>query len=103
MNYTIPTALILEALERGARHGFEIMDAVGLPSGTVYPALRRLEHEGLIASAWEDAALAADEQRPARRYYEINEFGAGYLAEARKRFRFIRKASRVRERSTSHA
>jgi len=103
MNYTIPTALILQALERGARHGFEIMDLIGLPSGTVYPALRRLEQEGLISSAWEDPAIAAREQRPARRYYEINEFGTDYLAEARRRFRFINKPARVRNQSTSHA
>jgi PadR family transcriptional regulator PadR len=103
MNFTIPTALILQALERGARHGFEIMDVVGLPSGTVYPALRRLEQEGLISSAWEDPEIVAREQRPARRYYEMNEFGMEYLAESRKRFRFISKPARVRKQSTSHA
>jgi DNA-binding PadR family transcriptional regulator len=103
MNFTIPTALILQALEQGACHGFEIMDVAGLPSGTVYPALRRLEQEGMISSAWEDPAIAAREQRPPRRYYEINEFGAEYLADARKRFRFIGKRARARKPRTLHA
>jgi PadR family transcriptional regulator PadR len=103
MNFTIPTALILQALEQGARHGFEIMDRCGLPSGTVYPALRRLEREGMISSTWEDAEIAEREQRPARRYYEINEFGVEHLAESRKRFRFIGQPARVRKPGASHA
>ena len=85
MNFTIPTALILQALEQGLSFGFEIMDATGLPSGTVYPALRRLEKEGLVTAKWESAAKAKREDRPARRYYELNEFGEEWLAEARKR------------------
>ena len=37
-------AVILRALDNGYQYGFDIMDATGLPSGTVYPALRRLEY-----------------------------------------------------------
>ena len=33
------------------------MDTTGLPSGTVYPALRRMEAAGLIDSAWETPAM----------------------------------------------
>ena len=44
---TLPTALVLHALARGFRYGFDIMDATGLPSGTIYPILRRLERDGL--------------------------------------------------------
>ena len=36
LNLTYPTALVLQALARGFHHGFDIMDATGLPSGTVY-------------------------------------------------------------------
>ena len=36
-------ALILQALDNGYYYGFDIMDVTGLPSGTVYPALRRME------------------------------------------------------------
>jgi PadR family transcriptional regulator PadR len=103
MNFTVPTALILQALEQGARHGFEIIDRTGLPSGTVYPALRRLEQEGLISSTWEDAGVAAREQRPARRNYVMNEFGEEHLAESRKRFRFIAAPSKGRKPRASHA
>jgi len=42
MNLTYATTLILKTIAEGRPHGFEIMDATGLPSGTVYPALRRL-------------------------------------------------------------
>ena len=46
VNLTLPTTLVLQALARGHHYGFDVMDATGLPSGTVYPLLRRLEHEG---------------------------------------------------------
>ena len=58
------TALVLDALGRGSRHGFDILDATGLPSGTVYPILRRLEQEGLARSRWESPKVAQSEQRP---------------------------------------
>jgi DNA-binding PadR family transcriptional regulator len=35
--------LILQAHAHGYRFGFDIMQVTGLPSGTIYPALRRLE------------------------------------------------------------
>jgi hypothetical protein len=36
-------AMILQAIEAGFVYGFSIMEMTGLPSGTVYPAMRRLE------------------------------------------------------------
>ena len=42
------SALILQTISQGYCYGFDIMDVTGLPSGTVYPALRRLERERLI-------------------------------------------------------
>jgi PadR family transcriptional regulator len=80
------TALVLDALGRGFRHGFDILDATGLPSGTVYPILRRLEHDGLARSRWENAKAAQQEQRPPRRYYELTRDGIGRLEDARARF-----------------
>ena len=41
---------ILQAVANGYQYGFDVMDVTGLPSGTVYPALRRLEHGDLVAS-----------------------------------------------------
>ncbi|WP_232665061.1 PadR family transcriptional regulator [Pseudonocardia sp. TRM90224] len=52
--------LILAVLESGPRHGYAIIEALQarsggaleLPTGTVYPALRRLERAGLLSGAW---------------------------------------------------
>jgi DNA-binding PadR family transcriptional regulator len=53
-------AMLLAALEDGPRHGYAVMEALrdttggqlDLPTGTIYPALRRLEAAGLIAGSW---------------------------------------------------
>ncbi len=92
MNVTYPTALVLEALLAGHHHGFDVMDATGLPSGTVYPVLRRLEEEGLVRSRWERHEQAKREKRPPRRYYEIQASGERWLRSARERFRLLRQA-----------
>ncbi|HEY7700330.1 MAG TPA: PadR family transcriptional regulator [Vicinamibacteria bacterium] len=73
---------ILESVARGVGHGFDIMDETGLPSGTVYPALSRLERDGLVRSRWESAKIAHEEKRPPRRYYELTSEGRERLAEA---------------------
>jgi DNA-binding PadR family transcriptional regulator len=80
-------AVVLQAMAQGHRYGFEIMRAAHLPSGTVYPLLRRLEGAGLVGSRWEGAADARREGRPPRRYYELTPQGATALAEARERVR----------------
>lgn len=82
MRVTYPTALVLQALLEGHHHGFDIMDATELPSGTVYPILRRLDAEGLVRSRWEREGVARREQRPPRRYYELSAGGAAFAREA---------------------
>lgn len=82
-------AVILQALANGYQYGFDIMDITGLPSGTVYPALRRLELALLVRSKWEKQAIAQEEQRPPRKYYELTKAGHGALAEAVKRYRVL--------------
>jgi DNA-binding PadR family transcriptional regulator len=83
-------AAILQAAANGYLYGFDIMDVTGLPSGTVYPALRRrLEDAGLLVSKWEKPSVAHHEQRPARKYYEITHAGQEALAEALKRYRLL--------------
>ena len=77
--------MILHALARGAGYGFDIMEQTGLTSGTVYPALDRLEREGLARSRWEDAEVARAEKRPPRRYFEITDPGKSELIEAIRR------------------
>jgi DNA-binding PadR family transcriptional regulator len=74
--------MVLVALARGIRHGFDVIDATGLPSGTVYPILHRFEHAGLVRARWEAVQRARDEQRPPRRYYELTGAGAEALKEA---------------------
>jgi PadR family transcriptional regulator, regulatory protein PadR len=81
-------ATVLDAIHRGRRYGFEIMDATGLPSGTVYPALRKLEKSGLIHAQWERESQARAERRPARRYYQVTSLGDAALATAATRYRF---------------
>jgi PadR family transcriptional regulator PadR len=83
---TYPTAAILQALAGGYRYGFDIMDVSGLPSGTVYPALRRLEQTGLVTSSWEDAEIAQGELRPPRRYYLLTALGDEALQQATTRY-----------------
>lgn len=86
------TLAILQALEGNRRFGFDIMDATGLTSGTVYPALDRLEELGHVRSRWEDEAVARKEARPARRYFEITAQGSRALADALARYPVLRAA-----------
>ncbi len=79
-------ALVLQALARGFRYGFEIMDFTGLPSGTAYPILRRFELEKLARSRWEGERPAHRDGRPRRRYYELTEEGRKLLSVAIERF-----------------
>ena len=83
---TYPTAIVLFAVAHGFRYGFDIIDASGLRSGTVYPVLRRLEDAGLLRSRWERVQAARAEQRPPRRYYQITGAGAEALREALERY-----------------
>lgn len=85
MRLTYPTALVLQALLDGRHHGFDIMEATGLASGTVYPILRRLDAEGCVRSRWEKEGLARKQQRPPRRYYELTAGGRQLASEAKGR------------------
>jgi PadR family transcriptional regulator, regulatory protein PadR len=95
-NITYPTTLVLHAIAGGVRYGFEIADRTGLQTGTVYPALRRLEAFGFVRSSWESEKTARREQRPARRYYEITQAGTAALDVALKRFANLGRLTRVR-------
>ncbi len=46
--------------------------------GTLYPALHRLEEEGLVESFWQ-----ASPSGPRRRYYRLTQAGTDALAERR--------------------
>jgi DNA-binding PadR family transcriptional regulator len=79
-------ALILKALSLGYCFGLDVMEITGLPSGTVYPALRRLERDLLVQSQWEPEAEATANNRPARRYYEVTEQGRAAARAATERY-----------------
>ncbi|MEW6208871.1 MAG: PadR family transcriptional regulator [Acidobacteriota bacterium] len=96
ISYT--AAVILQTLANGYRHGFDIMDVTGLPSGTVYPSLRRLEDAGLVESRWEKESVARQEQRPARKYYDLTREGKEALEEAVKRYRLLARSAPVPSR-----
>lgn len=77
--------LLLAVLERGPAHGYSLMEALRtgsggtfhLPTGTVYPALRRLETAGFVASTWSQG----DGRQ--RRVYELTDAGRRALAQQR--------------------
>lgn len=81
--------LLLAVLESGPLHGYAIIAAVQersggaleLRTGTIYPALQRLERLGLLRSSWD----AVGERR--RRCYELTEAGRRSLEEERTAWR----------------
>jgi transcriptional regulator len=95
MNFrgTLPT-LILEALAQEPSHGYRIAQRIkerskgvlDFKEGTLYPALHKLEHEGLVES-YEDV----EKGRP-RRYYRITRSGRSVLARDRAEWRKLSRA-----------
>jgi PadR family transcriptional regulator, regulatory protein PadR len=77
--------MLLACLEAGPRHGYAIMEALragsggqfDLPTGTIYPALRRLEQAGLIKGTWSQAGGRQ------RRVYDLTPAGRRALAAER--------------------
>ncbi|WP_426571954.1 PadR family transcriptional regulator [Aquihabitans sp. McL0605] len=75
--------LLLAILADGARHGYGVIEqlrdrsgaAFDLPEGTVYPALHRLERNGLLSSDWDRSG-----GRP-RRVYRLTPPGQARLRE----------------------
>src|SRR5690348_4002976 len=80
------SALILQTIHSGYMYGFDIMERTGLPSGTIYPALRRLEKDALVRGNWEEKMLALSSERPRRRNYRLTKTGKEALAGALKRY-----------------
>ena len=84
-------ALILQAIHGGHGYGFSVMEMTGLPSGTVYPAMRRLERDGLIRSQWESQSIADAGLRPPRKYYKLTRSGKATLQASHKRYPLLAK------------
>jgi DNA-binding PadR family transcriptional regulator len=85
------TAIILQAVGMGYIYGYTVMEVTGLASGTVYPALRRLERDRLIRSQWERQSMADAALRPPRRYYQLTRSGEAALDASRKRYPLVSK------------
>jgi PadR family transcriptional regulator len=87
-------ALVLATLEQEPAHGYAIIkrlqrlsaDVFRLPEGTVYPALHRLERDGLVKSRW----TAARGRR--RRVYRLTRPGAEALAVRKLEWRTFSRA-----------
>jgi PadR family transcriptional regulator, regulatory protein PadR len=56
---------VLRALQDGPAYGLDLMRKVDTLAGSFYPALDRLEAEGLIEGFWEDGP------EPRRRFYRL--------------------------------
>lgn len=75
--------LVMAVLEEAPCHGYAIAreierrsgQGLGIREGTLYPALRVLEQDGLIEGQWETPATG-----PARKVYSLTEKGHGELA-----------------------
>ena len=92
--------LLLAALRGEPRHGYAVMERVrtasggrfDYPEGTVYPALHRLEADGMLRSRWSEV----DGRR--RRVYELTAKGSGALENRRQDWeRFSRSVTAVLE------
>lgn len=81
--------LVLQTLQRGPMHGYGIAQALRARSneilqvetGSLYPALHRLEHQGLLASAW-----GQTEQNQRAKFYRITAAGRRQLASDRRKW-----------------
>lgn len=79
-NFLRPSVLLL--LRESPSHGYDLLERLrafgfsGSDPGGLYRALRALEDEGLVDSAWEPSASG-----PARRIYQITRAGSEALHE----------------------
>jgi PadR family transcriptional regulator PadR len=83
--------MMLQAIAAGHMYGYTVMEVTGLPSGTVYPALRRMERDQLIRSHWERQSIADAGQRPPRKYYKLTRTGEITLEASRQRYPLLAK------------
>ncbi|TQL70817.1 DNA-binding PadR family transcriptional regulator [Nocardioides albertanoniae] len=82
-------SLILAVVEKQPLHGYAIIEALAarsggeldLPTGTIYPALRRLEKAGYLDSSWSEVGGRK------RRTYELSRAGHKALAAHRQEWK----------------
>jgi PadR family transcriptional regulator len=86
--------LLLSVLTVGPAHGYAVIahlrersaGTFDLPEGTVYPALHRLERDGLLEAVWQRGEGGADTGGRRRKVYAVTPAGAAALAAERSRW-----------------
>ena len=86
--------LLLSILAKGPAHGYAVIESLrsrsegtfDLPEGTIYPALHRLESQGLLLSSW-----SADSARR-KRIYQLTPKGLQILAKRQEEWKKFSKA-----------
>jgi PadR family transcriptional regulator, regulatory protein PadR len=87
--------LVLKALQLGPMHGWGITErleqgsnhALRVGQGSLYPALYRLERQGLVSSSW-----GTSENNRRARFYALTTAGRTRLAEERQAWRRLSRA-----------
>ena len=82
---TVPILSIFAVMLQGPSeewYGLEIAEQAGLKTGTLYPALLRLEKAGVLDSRWEDVE-PSEVGRPRRRLYRFTAEGEVVARDAR--------------------
>jgi DNA-binding PadR family transcriptional regulator len=89
-------SMVLSVLERSEAHGFEVWrrleiaadGALKLKEGSLYPALYRLEKDGLVKARWESEKT--ERRGPRRRTYSLTSKGKKHLQKGREAWlRFV--------------
>lgn len=86
--------ILLSLLADKTMYGYELAQSIEKESegflrfkeGTLYPALKRLETQGLVESYWKDSS-----EGPRRKYYEITETGKKVLSDLKKEWNLFQK------------
>ncbi len=87
--------LVLRTLQWGPQHGHGVgqairhssADLLHIERGSLYPALHRLEKQGLIASEWK-----ASELNRRAKYYQLTDAGKQHLADEQSKWKLLVKA-----------
>lgn len=87
--------LVLRTLQRGSQHGYGVSQAIRANSrdvltvetGSLYPALHRLEAQGWIASEW-----GVSENKQRAKFYRLTAAGRKHLASEESRWEEFVKA-----------
>lgn len=81
MRKTMPLIFVIRELSQSPRLcGIDIRNRTGVPSGTLYPILYRLEERGGVKSTWE-VGDPVKLGRPLRRFYRLTKAGKALAAE----------------------